>query len=176
MQLFQVILGLGTPPPPPPQAVLGVEPRALHILDKCFTTWALLPAYPVLWGWLSCLCSKRWESAALSPWMVFTFKVEFVPTLRALCKRNGKSDTDWHGHLAGHSRSELIHFFKGMMEFKWEDVCPGPFYCATVLWTLGQHLEPLYQSFIVMGFFRIGSSKPFAWADFELWLLIFAFW
>jgi hypothetical protein len=36
----------------------------------------------------------------------------------------------------------------------------------------GLHLEPLHQLFFVKGFFETGSHELFAWADFELLILL----
>jgi hypothetical protein len=43
------------------------------------------------------------------------------------------------------------------------------FFCGTGFWTQGLHLESLCQPFFVMGFFKIGSHKLFAWAGFKSW-------
>jgi hypothetical protein len=42
------------------------------------------------------------------------------------------------------------------------------FFCGTGVWTQGLHLEPLHQPFFVMGFFKIGSRKLFAPANFKV--------
>jgi hypothetical protein len=51
------------------------------------------------------------------------------------------------------------------------------FHCSTIIiifwgtrvWTEGLHFEPLYQPFIVMGFFEIGSHELFSQVGFEPW-------
>jgi hypothetical protein len=41
------------------------------------------------------------------------------------------------------------------------------FFCSTWAWIQGLHLEPLCQSFYVIGFLKIGSHKLFPWTGFE---------
>jgi hypothetical protein len=61
--------------------------------------------------------------------------------------------------------STLAFHINGIISF----VIFFSFFFSTGVWTQGLHLEPLWQSFFVKGFFKIGSLELFAQSDFEPW-------